>query len=233
MITIPVEYSYILLSSGVSVVWLIVYICNKTLRKQQIVISIVGSLLLGLSELLLIPDYWQPPMFLSVPILNSYISVADILFGFSLAGIVCLLPGLVVKDYFKSHDINWKGLLSIIGIWCSVLILAFAIRSLGMNSIYAISLPMMLGALFLVMTSDGLKVLYISVVGGIALTVIMFAVYTIGFSFVSNVNDILLSIWSLYGTSYGLLVAGVPFSELIFAFAVGAFYSILFHKFRV
>jgi hypothetical protein len=232
-ITIPVEYSYILLGVGLSFVWLAAYVCNKTLKKQQLVISVAGSLVCGLSELFFIPDYWQPPMFLSISLFNSYISAADVLFGFSLAGIVCVLPGLIAKEYFKPHDINWRALFSIIAIWCSVLIIAFAVRSLGMNSIYSISLTMIVGASFLVIRSHDPNVLYVSLLGGIALTALMFIVYAVGFTFVSNIDAILRSIWSLYGTPYGLLIAGVPFSELLFAFAVGSLYPILFYKFRV
>lgn len=83
---------------GISIyalVWLTSLILRRDLRKKILFSSILGSIL-GLSELLFIPEYWSP-VFQTIPILKD-LFLESILFCFFLGGSVPVLYQVLFKE---------------------------------------------------------------------------------------------------------------------------------------
>ena len=91
MITIPFAYTYLALGVALGIVWVASYILYPVGRKRQLAWSALSIVLLPI-ELIFTRDYWRPPEFLSVDILGSYLSVADLLFAATFCGVAAVLP---------------------------------------------------------------------------------------------------------------------------------------------
>lgn len=233
MFSVPVEYSYLMLSLGALAVWAIVFYFAVGIRKQMLALSVFG-LLSAFSELLFIPDYWTPVTLWSFPIGPSYISLEDFIFGFAFIGIVSALPALFVDAYSDPHPIDWTAFRNIAIVGAILFALTAAIQFAGTNSIYASAIAALIVSLYFVYRSDN-HPLYIKAffVGAVFMSSVMFFGYLAGAQLVTNFQDILKEIWTLYDTSLGWTILGVPVTEIIWGFCLGGTLSLLFTRYRV
>jgi hypothetical protein len=111
--------------------------------------------------------------------------------------------------------------------------LTLAFWYLGINSIFATSIAMLVATGIILWRSNRARLFRTACAGAIGMTLVMFVIYWLAFELISDSNVILRAIWSLYGTSLGILVLRVPLSELVWAFCFGAFFSVLFMNDRI
>jgi len=230
MVFVPVKYAYLLLSVSMLAVWLALLLLHRQGRRRQVLLSAVFSLAGPIGELFYIPDYWHPVTVLSVHVFDRYVSIEDFIFSFAIMGIVSSLPAWLVhpRPAGFSELPSGVSILKMIGVLAAVAAFSLVLWFAGVNSIFATSIAMLVAAIVLLTNSRRLLLARISVTGGIAMLLLMFAVYWIAFVLVSDSDRILQATWSLYGTSLGLQFLRVPLSELVWAFCFGSFFSALF-----
>lgn len=236
MITIPPQYSYLALSLTTFAIWLFFFAINPAGRPKQLLISLVFAPAGPISELLYIPDYWHPLVVWRVPIFHSYISIEDFLFAFSVLGIIYALTDLVTRrtrleEPRPNKAIQLRSLTRIFGAFCILFGVSLIFWFLGVNSIYATSLAMLGVAVGILMHHGSTELIKISILGALAIAIMLFVVYWLAFSIVSDSEAILKSIWSLYGTSRGTRIFGVPTTELVWGLSFGSLFPLLFAKY--
>lgn len=232
VITVPFQYTYLALSALTLGIWAFFFIVNKSFRVKQVILSFIFMIFGPLSELLYIPDYWRPPTLWSLHISNSYMSPEDLIFCFSMIGIVANLVDLFFHAS-KSNQIRWINVAKLFG--CAFIISGVSILlwKLGMNSIFATSAGMALLPAAILIRERNAPLLYACISVGLTVSAMLFAIYWTGLHFVANSEEILRTIWSLYGTAPGIRIAGVPLSELIWGASFGCCFSTIFKKFPI
>jgi hypothetical protein len=234
MINIPVQYAYLALSLAAMAVWLALFLLNKDDRRRQLVLSAVFCVAGPIGELFYIPDYWHPITVWSIPVFRSYISVEDFIFCFAIMGIMSSLPTLILRlpktnpDYPSRTTIT--KMVVILGL---VAILSLLLWLLGLNSIFATSLAMLIAAALILSRYRQLILLRISVFGAVGMLAMMFVIYWLAFFLVADSDSILRATWTLYDKPLGIRVFRVPLPELVWAVSFGSLFSMLFAKDRV
>lgn len=226
MITVAFQYAYLLLTVPFIIVWAILFLFSKNTRKEQLIMSII-SLPLGLIyEIIYFHDYWNPASILSFNIGGVRILFEDFLFSFAIIGIgVVIYEAIFGKRLAKLKDPTNKT----IAISCIIVITVLVTLSLfflDMNSIFATSLGFVVAALFIISQRRGL--LINSLISGLAVMIIMFISYYIGFRLVANSEELIQQVWFLYGTPLGVRIWGIPVTEMVWGFATGMFFGPLY-----
>ncbi len=232
IVVIDVRYSYVVLALFLLLVWVGFAWLIPAYRKQMFVISIVG-IFSAVSELLFIPDYWQPPAIWALQMGQSYISIEDLIFGFSFVGLASALPVFMNRSYVAPHAISWINLFKVTCSGVAVLGLAALLWMSGINSIYATAIAALIASAAILLAERNRTAVLQSLVGGSVMAMIMFLLYLSGSLFVSNFQEILASIWTLYGTPWGVQFIGVPLTEIVWAFCIGSNFALVFSKYRV
>lgn len=233
MIVIPAQYAYLSLSLAVFAVWCVLFYLNRRGRAHQLFVSSVFTVAGPIGELLYIPDYWHPATVLSVDIFHSYVSIEDLIFAFSIMGIMSALPPLVLRmEERVSSGISRYALLRMAGVVGIMSGISVLLWFAGLNSIFATSAAMLAVAVGVLLYERERTLVLVSLAGALGMTTIMFVTYWIGFAVVAQSEEILRATWALYGTPLGRRVLGVPLAELCWAFSFGSLFSILFFKYR-
>jgi hypothetical protein len=234
MINIPVQYAYLSLSLAAVAVWLLLFWLNEGSRRRQLVLSTVFCVAGPIGELFYIPDYWHPITVWSMPIGRSYVSVEDFIFCFAIMGIMSSFPTLMLRLPNGRYDqLSWATIAKMAAVLGLVAILSFALWRLGLNSIFATSLAMLIAASLILLRYRQLTLLRVSVFGALGMLIMMFIIYWLAFLLVADSDTILQATWSLYHTPLGVRVLKVPLPELVWAFCFGSLFSMLFVKDRV
>ena len=179
-----------------------------------------------LSEILFFHDYWKPASIFSFNIGPVAVFIEDLVFCFCIAGIGSIIHEIITGNIYLKEKYPKKQ-------WISVIVLAIAgtttllLFLLGLNSIFSFSIGFLITAILMVSLRRDL--LWNSLIGGIALTLVMFISYFILLRFISNHAELLKMGWLLYGTPLDIRILGIPLTEMIWAFtggmAIGPFYE--------
>ena len=80
---IDIDYCYASIFGNVffGIIWLILFLIRKDLRKEILIMSFFSTPLGPLSEKLYLRDYWHPEFFS-----NTAIKIEDVLFAFFIGG---------------------------------------------------------------------------------------------------------------------------------------------------
>lgn len=214
-------YAYLVLSASLLVVWLILCGVRPDLRRRMLRVSL-GTMLLGLTEPLFVPAYWNPPTLLDLARRTGF-DLESLLFSFAIGGIVFAaydaLAGLGPADNLKAERYDPRHRHHLAAIVTAPVVFAVLLAVTKLNAIYAAALGF--GASF-VATRYFRPDLWIKMlVGGVlflALYFIVFAAFNLGFP------GYVTAVWNLPALSR-VLVAGVPLEELMFAFTFGFYWS--------
>lgn len=234
MINVPVQYAYLSLSLAAMAVWLALFWLNKVGRQRQIVLSAVFCVAGPIGELFYIPDYWHPITVWSIPVFRSYISIEDFIFCFAIMGIMSSLPTLIIRFPNKEPDSpSWATIAKMAAVLGLVAILSLVLWLLGLNSIFATSLAMLVAAALILLRYRQLVLLRIWLFGALGMLGMMFVIYWLAFLLVADSDSILRATWALYGKPLGIRVFRVPLPELVWAVSFGSLFSMLFAKDQV
>lgn len=233
MIDIPPRLAYLFLSVVLLGVWTVLLVRNRRGRRWQVIASLALAGAGPLGELLYIPDYWHPGTIWSYSIGRSYISLEDLIFAFSIMGIMAALPPLLLKREASSSSTLsvTDALVRIAAALACVLGFSLLLWSFGMISIYATALAMALVTVALLLQIRDRTLVRVAGVGALGMVLLMFTVYTIGFALVSDTESILRATWSLYSTPLGIRILRVPLAEIIWACTFGGLFSLLLWRF--
>ncbi len=177
-------------------------------------------------EILYFQDYWNPGSILSFNIGSIRILLEDFLFFFAFSGISAVIYEVIFNkrllEIKKSINIE-IAIASVIGIG---ILVSYSLFLTGTNSIFATSIGFITIAMFVI--SQRRDLLLNSLVSGLAMMVIMFIIYAVGFNLVTNTEHILQQIWHLYKTSLGVRIWRIPITEMVWGFSAGMFFGPLY-----
>src|SRR3989338_3941333 len=86
---------YLLGSLLLLVIWLLIFISQKKLRKEMLIASLLITPA-ALSEVFFVPGYWLPDT-----IGNPKLSIEDFIFSFAVGGIIAVIYELFMKGKVK------------------------------------------------------------------------------------------------------------------------------------
>lgn len=214
-------YAYLLLSTSLFVIWLVLWGSRPDLRRQMLRVSL-GTMPLGLTEPLFVPAYWNPPTLLDLARRTRF-DLESLLFSFAIGGIVFAaydaLSGTVPAGSMSAerHHPRHRYHLAAVVAAPAVFLALLAITRL--NPIYAAALGLVAGFLATLCCRPDLWVkMLVSGVVFLALYFVVFGAFTLAFP------GYVAAVWNLPALS-GVSVAGVPLEELMFAFTFGLYWS--------
>lgn len=217
------QYAWLIWSLILLGIWLLVFssLKDKTSKKEMIVVSLWTSLL-GLTEPIFVPEYWSPPSLFDLAIKTGF-DIESLLFSFGIGGLAAVIYERIFRvkheqisekeKHKPRHKYHSLVLLSAPIIF--VLLLIFT----NLNSIYSTFIALISGGLFTWYCRPDLKKKMI-VSAFIFLGLYFLYFLTLRIAYPGYVEQV----WNLDAIS-GILILGVPFEELMFAFGLGFLWS--------
>ena len=218
------HYAWLLWSLLLLVVWAVVYLFlrDRDRRKTMLVVSAWTSLL-GLTEPLFVPAYWNPPSLFDLA-QRTHFDIESLIFSFAIGGIVCSLYDWIfgkqdvaiapMERHDPRHQFHLWALLS-----APIIFVALLIFVPQLNPIYVADIAMIAGGIATWYCRPDLKKkMVVSAFLFLALYFLYFLTLIIAYpGYVERV-------WNLAAIS-GILILGVPLEELMFAFSLGFYWS--------
>ncbi len=217
-------YAYVILSSALFAVWLILYALRANIHREMLWVSF-GTMFLGLTEPLFVPEYWNPPTLWDLARRTGF-DLESLLFSFAIGGIVFAAYNVIFRvapsenmDHERGHPRHRYHVLAILSAPALFVILA-AFTSL--NPIYSAAIALVGGFLATLYCRPDLWLkMVISGVLFLLLYFVVFALFNLAFP------GYVAAVWNLKAVS-GLLAWGVPLEELMFAFTFGLYWSSMY-----
>ncbi len=221
-------YAYLIVSTLLILVWLFLYWLNPRARKKMLLVSLFTSPF-GLTEPLFVPSYWFPFTLFDLARLIRF-DLESLLFSFAVGGIVALLYESLLgksRKHINAYEMH-QGRhrfhrLALISPFIAFGILYFLTP---LNPIYSAILAMVIGAVATWFCRPDL--LRTMLIGAILFLTLYFVVFLVGF--VWFFPGYVEAVWNLPAIS-GILIAGVPIEELLFATSFGAMWSSIYEHF--
>ncbi len=205
-------YAYLIGNVVFGVVWLVLFWVRKDLRREMLILSVIGGILFPLA-LIYLPDYWYPDHIIGH---SLGLGIEDFLFAFSIAGIGAVLYEIV---FSKTHILcecrkrDSKGLLFIIIVSVSVLLgLTFIFK---FNSIYSSYISFLIIFGYIVYFRKDL--FWQAIISGFSVGLLMLIFYQI---WIKIYPGIIEHWWQLQNVS-GVLIFGTPLEEIVWGFTWG------------
>lgn len=212
------SYAYLIANFVFLSVWALFFWRTKFLRKKMLVMSFIAATFGPISEFWYFKDYWQPKLLVKFPIGG----LEDVLFGFAIGGIAAVAYEAIFINRIclcERKKLKKEWFLLVFAVILGVTMIGLN-NLLGINSIYASSLGMIVaGVIMLYFRRD----LILNALGsGILVALIMFTIYIIPQILFSGVHQWMAQIWKLYGTRQGILLFGhVPLTEMLWGLSWG------------
>ena len=214
-------------------IWLIIFLFNKGIRKEMFWISLF-TMPFGLTEPLFVPEYWNPPSLFNLAAITGF-DIESLIFSFAIGGIGSVLYVMLFKAKqikMNRHEIHGKRhQYHLLALLSSVAIFALLHLLTELNPIYSASIAMLIGGIATTLCRPDLKKEIL--MGGILFFLLYFLFFLF---FVLAYPYAVSSFWNLSAIS-GILILGIPFEELMFAFTYGLMWSsayehILWHRLK-
>lgn len=214
-------FAYLIMSSALFAVWVVLYSVRKDLRRTMIRVSLVTALL-GITEPLFVPKYWNPYTLFDLARRTGF-DLESLLFSFAIGGIVFaayevffrMAPSksMVSERHDRRHRHHFLALAAPYIVFVIVAVLT------DLNPIYSSAIALTAGFLATLFCRPDLWLKMI-VSGGLFLAVyfVVFVVFNLAFP------GYVVAVWNLPAIS-GVRLVGVPLEELMFAFTFGLYWS--------
>jgi hypothetical protein len=225
------HYTWLIWSLLLLVIWLIVYFSLKKEenRKEMLIVSLWTSLL-GLTEPIFVPAYWNPPSLFDLANKTGF-DIESFLFAFGVGGLAVVLYELIFKTDHKEipvserHDSRHGYHLPIL--LSAPVIFLFLLIFSDLNPIYSTFISLIIGGLLTWYCRPDLKKkMIVSAFIFLAFYFIFFLTLIIIAS-----PDYVSLVWN-FATISGILIFGIPLEELMFAFGLGFFWSSIYEHIK-
>lgn len=212
------HYTWLLWSSAFLIPWLGLYLAASSLRRKMLQVSLCTSLL-GLTEPLFVPQYWNPPSLLELAQRTGF-DLESLIFSFAIGGIGSALYDALARRELRaiSHAERHSTTHRVHGFALAVPIIAFPLLTLlPWNRIYpAIAALAIGGAANVVCRPDLARN---TLMGG-ALFLTFYALFMV--LLLVAAPGYIQQVWNLPQLS-GLLLGGIPLEEIAFGFTFGLY----------
>lgn len=214
-------YVWFVWTLGLLLIWLAVFVFYRTARGRILRASLL-TMLFGLSEPLFVPEYWNPPSLFDLAQKTGF-DIESLLFCFAIGGMGIVIYDLLFKVQHEKMDwTEWHDRHHRFHFWTLVspfIVFGFLYFLTDLNPIYSASLSMFAGGLAVLWCRPDLKLkIWVS---GLIFT-LFYLVYFL--PLVLFIPGFVERVWTLSAIS-GILIAGVPLEELMFAFTFGMLWS--------
>jgi hypothetical protein len=223
------QYAWFIWSIILLAAWLLVFVSlgSQELRRKMLTVSL-WTALLGLTEPLFVPAYWNPMSLLDLAARTGF-DVESLIFAFSIGGIAVVLYDRIFRTAQATmpetsrHDPRHRYHLW--AILCAPIIFVVLSLITRTNPIYSASIALVLGGLATWYCRPDLKKKMI-VSAFLFLGLYFFYFLSLTAAYPGYVEKV----WNLKVIS-GVLVAGVPLEELMFAISFGFLWSSIYEHF--
>ena len=221
------HYAWLYLSVFVFFVWLVVYVFlpKKHSRKEMLVVSF-WTALLGLTEPLFVPAYWNPPSLFDLAQRTGF-DLESLLFAFAVGGIAVAAYETAFNPRHKKisrHERHqhWFHVWAVVS---APLVFILLLLTTNWNPIYSASFALLVGFFTTwYCRPDLVTKMFVS---GLFFTAMYFiSFFSLNMAFLGYTE----AVWNLSALS-GVLIIGVPLEELLWAFTFGLYWSSVYEHF--
>lgn len=217
-------YAYLLFSSALAAVWLILYAFRADIRREMVLVSF-GTMFLGLTEPLFVPEYWNPPTLWNLARTTGF-DLESLLFSFAVGGIVFaayhVIFGVAPSESMAHERRHPRHRYHVLAVFSSPALFVILLALTRLNPIYSAAIALAAGFLATLYCRPDLWLKMI--VSGVLFFFLYFIVFAL---FNLTFPGYVAAAWNLKAVS-GLLAWGVPLEELMFAFTFGLYWSSMY-----
>lgn len=220
------KYVWLYWSGAFLVPWAVLYFLKPGFRRKMLRVSLWTSLL-GLSEPIFVPEYWNPPSLFDLAQRTGF-DIESMVFCFAIGGIGAVMYNALAGGDMTEmpHEERHNGRHRWHRLAIAVPFLAFPLLYfLPWNPIYPGIVALALGGIANVLCRPDLLrstltggVLFLSLYAAFMLLLVLFA------------PGYIEQVWNLPDIS-GVLLAGIPLEELAFGFAFGMYWAGIYEHF--
>ena len=217
-------------------VWAVIYLSlrKRESKKEMFIVSLWTSLL-GLTEPLFVPEYWNPPSLFDLSLKTGF-DIESLIFSFGVGGIAVVLYELIFKNKHTALSEKERHLpkhrLHLLSILSAPIIFVLLLLITNLNPIYSSIIAMMIGGFATWYCRPDLK---IKMITSAFMFLCFYVIYFL--TLITIVPVYVEKIWNLSAIT-GILVVGIPIEELFFALSFGFIWSSIYEhlawrKFKV
>lgn len=218
------HYVWLIWSLFFLIFWIILYLSKPYFRKEMISISLATTLL-GLTEPLFVPAYWNPPTLFNLAQRTGF-DIESLIFTFAIGGTGSVLYRAIYKRNVAKMEIgemkHSRHRFHIYILTSPIPIFLLLAIFTNLNHIYCGVIAMFAGALLTLYCRPDLK--WKIWVGGLLFLIYYFVFFI---SLLAVFPDYVVHVWNLKALT-GILFLGIPLEELLFAFSFGMLWSSLY-----
>jgi hypothetical protein len=209
------RYAYLVGNLLLFLVWLVIFILRKDLRREQITVGLILVIVAPLTDYLFFyNDYWRPEYLLNFNIDGVRLGFESSFFGFIIGGISTGIYEFVLSR--KAVFSKPRNLLAFLVALANILGTYLLIK-LGLNSIWASIMSLIICSIYMALKDrDLIKDMLLS---SLFLTGIIIIFYTIWFLIYP---DALQKLWVINNLS-GIKLWRTPFEEIMWFLSAGLF----------
>jgi lycopene cyclase-like protein len=215
------RYAFLVLSLALVAVWLILCAARPDLRPSMLRVSL-GTMLLGLTEPVFVPRYWNPPTLWNLARQTGF-DMESLLFSFGVGGIVFAaydaLVGQAPSGSIADEQTRPRHRIHLLAVLSAPVVFVALLSFTGINPIYCAAIAMTTGFVATLYCRPDLWPKM--AVSGILFLLLYFVVFVL---FARVFPGYVTAVWNLKALS-GVLVWGVPLEELMFAVSFGLYWS--------
>jgi len=217
------KFVYLLATIPLCLVWLLLYLRRKDLRKEIILASIfIGILSVSTSYLWWTIDWWRP-----LTITGTKVGVEDFLSGFASGGIMSVIYEYIFNKVYKNVKLESRSLSAIIILLFMFCLTSWLVFIVGFTTFWASTISLVLAIIFIILVRRDL--FFNSLTSGVSMMLISVLSYLV----IILISDTWVSNTYLDGLS-GYCIWTIPVEEFVFWFLagmwVGPFYEYVFGK---
>lgn len=212
-------YSYFLANTALLLVWFLLFLFRKDVRKEMLVISILFGFAGVLVQYAYTTDWWRP-----LTITGTRIGIEDFMFGFWVGGVSAVIYEEVFKKKIYKRKPRKESVFMLAVPMTLILTLLFfgSFFVLGLNSFYSSIIAGVPGILFIWVKRKDL--IFDSLMSGVLLCLVGLPWFWIPQLVTPGWVQ---HHWFLENLS-GILILGAPLEDAIWRFLVGAYIGPLY-----
>lgn len=224
------QYAWLIGSLILLIIWLVFFVLSgKETRVEMVYVSLITSLL-GLTEPLFVPEYWNPPSLFDLAQKTGF-DLESVIFAFSIGGLASILYETIYAHSkhkrFSHREMQHRRhrFHKYILISAPAFFLFFYFIT-NWNVIYVTIVSLFLGGLFTLYCRPDLKN---KSVGGAFLFLVLYFTFFALFNLIYP--DWIAQVWNVKELT-GIMVLRIPLEELLFALSLGFLWSGLYEHLK-
>jgi hypothetical protein len=223
------QFAWLLWSLFLVGIWAVIYLLlkNREARKEMLVVSLWTSLL-GLTEPLFVPAYWNPPSLFDLAHRTGF-DIESLIFSFAMGGIaVAIYDWIFNPRHSATPEKERHGEHHRYHLWAILsapIIFLVLLLATNLNPIYSSFIALIAGGIATWYCRPDLKKKMVA--SAFLFLGLYFAYFLTLIAFYPGYVE---KVWNLPAIS-GIRFIGVPIEELMFAFGIGFLWSSVYEHF--